>query len=160
LIVNAGRSAGVELGMPVVTPEGVVGRVVATSSVTAQVMLITDERSGAGAIVGQLGSSQAFGSIRGLGDGDRLRMNYVSGVEKVEAGDRVWTTGQDAIYPPGLSVGEIVDVKQGSANTPHAITVRPSARLNSLEEVAVLLYQPPSRPPLDQALPNVNKKKQ
>lgn len=160
VVINAGRSSGVELGMPVVTPEGVVGRVVATSPVSAQVMLITDERSGAGAIVGQLGASQAFGSVRGLGDGGLLRMNYVSGLEKVEVGDRVWTTGQDGIYPPGLSVGEVVEVKQGSANIPHTITVKPSARLNSLEEVAVLLTKAQDRPAPDQALPNVNKKKQ
>lgn len=159
IVINSGRSSGIELGMPVVTPEGVVGRVVATSPITSQVMLITDERSGTGAIVGQLGSSQAFGSIRGLGDGGLLRMNYVSGLEKVAVGDRVWTTGQDAIYPPGLSVGEVVDVKEGTSNVPHTITVKPSARLNSLEEVAVLLYQAHSRPALDQALPNVNKKK-
>lgn len=159
VVINRGRTAGVELGMPVVTADGVVGRVVATSPLTAQVMLITDERSGAGAIVGQLGASQAFGSVRGLGDGNLVRMNYVPGLEKVEAGDKVWTTGQDEIYPPGLSVGTVTEVKLGTANSPHVISVKPSARLDALQDVAVLQYKPGARPAPDQALPNVNKKK-
>jgi cell shape-determining protein MreC len=57
------------------------------------------------------------------------------------------TTGQDSIYPAGLSVGQVVEFKQGSATSPHEIKVKPSARLNSLGEVAVLLYHPPPRTP-------------
>lgn len=164
VVINRGRLAGVELNMPVVTPAGIVGRVVATSPVTAQVMLITEERSSAGAVIGQLGASNALGTIEGRGNEDGgkdglLRMSYVSGLEPVAEGDRVWTTGQDGIYPAGLSVGVVQTLKQGSANTPHTILVKPSAGLNSLEEVAVLQYQPPARVPLDQALPNIVKER-
>jgi rod shape-determining protein MreC len=67
LIINRGSTSGVDLDMPVVTPEGIVGRVVGVGPVSAQVMLITDERSAAGAVVGQLGQSNAIGSVRGYG---------------------------------------------------------------------------------------------
>jgi rod shape-determining protein MreC len=145
--------------MPVVTPGGIVGRVVATSPWTAQVMLITDEKAAAGAVVGQLGASNALGSVRGVGQSGLVEMRYVSGLEKVDPGDYVVTTGQDAIYPPGLNVGEVVEVKHGSATQPHVIFIKPSARLESLSEVAVLQYHPPQRTAPDQVLPNVEKKK-
>jgi rod shape-determining protein MreC len=157
--VNRGRSSGIELNMPVVTAGGIVGRIVATSPWTAQVMLITDEKAAAGAVVGQLGQSNALGSVKGLGESGLVEMNYVSGLEEVEVGDYVTTTGQDGIYPQGLNVGEVVKVKHGTATTPHVIHVKPSARLDALEEVAVLLYHPPPRTAPDQTLPNVDKGK-
>ena len=145
--------------MPVVTATGIVGRVITVSPWAAQVMLVTDEKAGAGAVVGQLGQSSAMGSVRGRPDLGLIEMRYVSGVERVENGDYVMTTGQDGIYPPGLNVGAVVDVKNGTATQPHDILIRPGARLDQLEEVAVLLYHPPQRPAPEQALPNVEKTK-
>ncbi len=159
LIINRGTMSGVDLDMPVATSEGIVGRVVAVGPITAQVMLLTDERSAAGAVVGQLGASNAVGSVRGFGKNGLLEMRYVSGLEQVAQGDYVVTTGQDRIYPPGLSVGTVVEVQAGSATTPHVIRVRPGARLDSLEEVVVLKYRPPPRTAPERALPNVDRRK-
>jgi rod shape-determining protein MreC len=146
VIINRGASSGIEVNMPVVTPEGVVGRVAAVSPVSAQVMLLTDERAAAGAAVGQLEGSHALGSVRGFGANGLLDMRYVSGLEQLPAvGTPVLTTGQDGIYPRGLKLGEVAEAKGGTATTSHEIKVRPSARLNSLSEVAVLLYRPPPR---------------
>ena len=144
-IINRGSSAGVERNMPVVTRDGIVGRVAEVSPVSAQVMLITDERAAAGAVVGQLETSNALGSVRGFGRNGLLDMRYVPGLEEVKQGDAVTTTGQDGIYPRGLKVGDVIEVQPGTATKPHEIKVRPAARLNSLSEVAVLLYHPPPR---------------
>jgi rod shape-determining protein MreC len=157
--INRGSSDGIELNMPVVTPGGIVGRVVALSPWTAQVLLITEEHSGVGAVIGQLGQSNALGSVKGLGNNGLLEMKFVPGLEEVNPGDYVVTTGQDGIYPAGLNVGEVVEVKKGTATTPHTIYLKPGARLNALEEVAVLLYRPPQTGTPDQVLPNVEKKK-
>ena len=159
LIINRGSTSGIDLDMPVVTPEGIVGRVVGVGPVSAQVMLITDERAAAGAVVGQLGQSNALGSVRGFGKNGLLEMRYVSGLETVNVGDYVVTTGQDRIYPPGLSVGTVVEVLAGSATTPHTIRVKPGARLDSLREVAVLNYRAPQRTAPERTLPNVDKGK-
>jgi rod shape-determining protein MreC len=156
--INRGRMSGVELNMPVVTPGGIVGRVVATSPWTAQIMLITDERAAAGAIVGQLQNSNALGSVRGMGESGLVEMHHVSGMATVAVGDNVITTGQDAIYPPGLMVGTVVEVRKVSDTTPQLIRIKPGARLDSLEELAVLRYTPPKRTAPDQSLPNVEKK--
>jgi rod shape-determining protein MreC len=155
--IGAGTSSGVELNMPVVTGGGIVGRVIAVSPWTAQVMLLTDDQAAAGAVVGQLGQSSALGPVKGLGQSGLVEMRYVSDLEKVAVGDYVMTTGQDGIYPAGLNVGQVVEVKRGSQS--HVIYIRPSARLDQLKEVAVLLYHPPPRPVPDQTLPNVDKVK-
>ncbi|HKU73374.1 MAG TPA: rod shape-determining protein MreC [Pyrinomonadaceae bacterium] len=147
ITINRGTSSGIAVNMPVVTAGGIVGRIITVSPWASQVMLITDEKAGAGAVVGQLGQSGALGSIKGRADlGVALiEMRYVSGLEKVENGDYVMTTGQDGIYPPGLNVGQVVEVKSGTATTAHQILIQPGAQLDHLEEVAVLLYRPPPR---------------
>ncbi|MGH9917127.1 MAG: rod shape-determining protein MreC, partial [Pyrinomonadaceae bacterium] len=68
ITINRGRNDGVELSMPVVTVDGIVGRVIGTSPWTAQILIITDERFGAGVAIGRLDGSSAMGSIRGLGE--------------------------------------------------------------------------------------------
>jgi rod shape-determining protein MreC len=158
--IDKGRWSGIEINMPVITADGIVGRVVSTGPVSAQVMLITDEKSGAGAIVGQLGQSNPIGSIKGMSENGMLDMRYVSGLEKVQIGDMVFTTGQDGIYPAGYNIGQVVEVRPGSATQTQVIHVRPSAGLDRLKEVSVLQYRPPRRADTDQSLPNVDKKKQ
>jgi rod shape-determining protein MreC len=159
ITINRGSSSGLAVNMPVVTGSGIVGRVITVSPWAAQVMLITDEKAGAGAVVGQLGQSGALGSVRGRSDlgVSVIEMRYVSGLEQVEVGDNVMTTGQDGIYPPGLNVGKVVDVKKGTATQAHQILIQPGAQLDHLEEVAVLLYHPPQRSIPQQNLPNAEK---
>ncbi len=119
-------------------------RIIAVGPWSSQVMLITDEKAGAGAVVGQLGQSGAMVWVRGRADLNvaLIEMRYVSGLEKVEVGDSVMTTGQDGIYPAGLNIGKVVDVKTGTATQAHQILIQPGAQLDQLEEVAVLLYTP------------------
>lgn len=159
VIIDRGSSSGIELNMPVVTPGGIVGRIIGVGPWSSQIMLITEERSAAGAVVGQLEQSTALGSVKGLGENDLLEMHHVPGLEEVNPGDPVITTGQDRIYPPGLNIGQVVDVKKGSATVAHVIYIKPGARLNALEEVAVLLYHPPQTSAPVDVLPNVEKKK-
>lgn len=153
-IINRGSLDGVLLNMPVVTDGGLVGRVTAVSPLTAQVDLITYSKSGLGGIVGQIGESNALGVVVGTSKKDLLEMKYVPGSIDVQIGQAVFTTGQDGIFPPGLKVGEIVNIVTGSATTPHMIQIRPAAKLNSMQEVGVLLYEPPPRAEFEQKLPN------
>jgi len=157
-IINRGSLDGVQLNMPIVTDGGLVGRVTAVSPLTAQVDLITYSKSGLGGIIGEIGESNALGVIVGTSKKDLLQMKYVPGSVDVKVGQTVFTTGQDGIFPPGLKVGEIVSIVTGSATTPHQIQIRPAARLNSMQEVGVLLYEPPPRGEFEQKLPNAVKK--
>jgi len=154
--INRGTSDGVKLNMPVVTSEGLAGRIVAVSPITAQFILLPDEKTAAAAVIGEIGSSNALGVVRGTGEKGVLEMRYVPGYEKVEVGDTVFTSGQDGIFPSGLKIGEIIEVRSGSATVPHVIYIRPGVRMSTLNEVAVLLYTAPPRQKPEQALPNVN----
>jgi len=157
--VNRGSLDGVTLYMPVVTNGGLVGRVTAVSPLTSQVDLLTRSTSGVGAIVGQIGESNALGVVSGTSKKDLLEMKYVSGSIDVKLGQSVFTTGQDDIFPAGLKIGEIVNVVSGSATTPHVIEIRPAARLDSMQEVGILLYKPAEKPVFEQKLPNAVKPK-
>jgi len=152
-IIDRGSLDGVTLNMPIVTDGGVVGRVSNVSPLTSQVDLITRKGSGVGAIVGQVGESGALGVVTGTSKGDMLEMKYVPGNVDVKVGQQIFTTGQDDIYPPGLKVGEIVSVVSGSATTPHQILVRPAARLDGMQEVGILLYNPRDNAEFEQKLP-------
>jgi cell shape-determining protein MreC len=69
-------------------------------------------------------------------------------------GQTVYTSGQDGIYPAGLKIGEIVEVRSGSATVPHQIFIRPASGIDSMQEVAVLLYEPPAQPEFEKKIPN------
>lgn len=159
-VINRGSLDGVKLNMPIVVDGGLVGRVIAVSPVTSQIDLITRDKAGLGAIVGELGSSNALGVVRGKGEKGRLEMDYVPGYVPVAKGDMVYTTGQGGVYPPGLKLGEVEEVRTGSATAPHQIFIRPTARISSMQEVAILLYTPPPRPKYENALPNAVKKEE
>jgi rod shape-determining protein MreC len=158
-IINRGSLDGVKLNMPIVTNGGLVGRVTAVSPLTAQIDLITKDKSGVGAVIGELDSSNTLGVISGSGKKDLLEMGYVPGSVEVKVGEIVYTTGQDGIYPAGLKLGEVNEVRAGSATVPQQIFVKPSAGISSMQEVAVLLYEPPIRPKYEETLPNAVKDK-
>jgi len=158
-IINRGSLDGVKLNMPVVTDGGLVGRVTAVSPLTSQVDLITRDKSGVGAVVGQIGGSNALGVVAGTSKKELLEMKYVGGSVEVQVGQPVFTTGQDGIFPSGLKIGDIVNLVSGSATTPHMIEIQPAARLGTMQEVGILLYDPAEKPEYEQKLPNATKKK-
>jgi|ERR1035437_9032213 rod shape-determining protein MreC len=157
--VDRGSLDGVAINMPVVTNGGLVGRVTAVSPLTCQVDLVTRNKSGVGGVIGQIGQSNALGVVGGTGKTDLLEMRYVPGTIDVQVGQPVFTSGQDGIYPAGLKIGDIVSVVTGSATTPHQILIQPAAQLSAMQEVGILLYEPPVRGEFEQKLPNSTKTK-
>ncbi|RMG44344.1 MAG: rod shape-determining protein MreC [Acidobacteria bacterium] len=143
IVIDRGRRDGVRLNAAVVTPDGLVGRVVALGPFSAQVQLITDERSGAGAVIGVTEDSRAVGVLEGRSEA-LCTMRYVPGNVEVAEGEIVYTTGQDGIYPRGIPIGRVLSVSKRSALVSQEITVEPLASLGKLEEVIVLLNRPAS----------------
>ncbi|KAF0247449.1 MAG: rod shape-determining protein MreC [bacterium] len=134
IIIDKGRLAGIKLHQPVITPAGIVGRVVGLGPLAAQVQLLTDNYAGVG---GQLSESRAYGEVKGVGK-VFCEMRNVSGLEPVKEGEAIITTGLDGIYPKGLLVGYVQEVGLGSGAKSHRIVVRPAAGLDGLEQVLVL----------------------
>ena len=133
IYVDRGERDGVKKNMGVITPDGIVGKVIESYSNTAQVLLLTDKDSGVGAM---LASSRAQHPVGGTGE-PLLSMKYVPNDDTVNTGEAVLTSGMDRIFPRNLPVGTIADVKAG--NPFKQIRVRPAANLDRLEEVIVLL---------------------
>ena len=138
VFIDRGQREGVKKNMGVITPDGVVGKVIESFSGTAQVLLVTDRDSGVGAMIEE---SRIQSPVKGLGE-PLLNMSYVSNDDEVKVGERVVTSGMDRIFPRDLPVGTIVEVKQGSPPFKF-IRVRPSAQIEKLEEVIVLLTTDP-----------------
>jgi rod shape-determining protein MreC len=133
--LDRGSSDGVRLNMGVITPAGVVGKILAVYPNTSQVLLLSDKESGVGAL---LAGSRTQGPVRGTGD-PLLNLDYVSKEVKVAAGDLILTSGQDRIFPKDLPVGAVVETTPDPRGPFQKILVRPAAHLDSLEEVLVLM---------------------
>ncbi|MGH9775789.1 MAG: rod shape-determining protein MreC [Candidatus Acidiferrales bacterium] len=135
IYINRGEHDGLRKNMGVITPEGVVGKLVEVYRTTAQVLLLTDKDSGAGAL---LATSRTHGVAKGTGD-PTLVMDYVVNDENVSNGEQVLTSGEDRIFPKDLPIGTVISSKSGG--TFKVIRLQPAARLDRLEEVLVLLTQ-------------------
>jgi rod shape-determining protein MreC len=137
IVLDRGLRDGIKKNMGVITPEGVVGKVVEVFSDTAEVLLLNDKDSGVGAM---LGNSRIQSPVGGTGE-PLLVMKYVPNDDAVTVGERVVTSGMDKIFPRDLPIGTITDIKPG--NPFKTIRVRPFADLERLEEVIVLLSLQP-----------------
>jgi len=137
VIIDRGSLAGVEKDQPVVTTEGLVGRVINVSPISSRVLLITDERHGAGAVVAQTAENRMVGILKGKNH-SLCELNPLSEGGKLKNGEEVITSGQDQLYPRGLLIGRIKNLPDQGA-IPQAIDVEPAATLQKLETVTVLL---------------------
>ena len=140
--VNKGSRSGVRLNMPVISPSGIVGRIIAIGPNAAKVQLIVDSRAGVGALIER---SRTLGVIEGIGDpnapaGD-LPMRFVPALADVAVGDTVVTSGLDQIYPRGLVVGRVSRLGDASGLV-REVFVTPATRFYELEKVLILEVPP------------------
>ncbi len=133
ITLNKGAKAGLTNNLPVITPDGVVGRIVRVYARSAVVQLITDSESGVGVIFEK---SRIHGVAKGLG-GTLLGIDYVINDENISPGEVIRTSGEDQIYPKNLLVGRVTEVRSG-AGIFKTIEARPAARLSRLEDVLVM----------------------
>ena len=146
--VDRGAEDGVHANDAVIAPAGVVGRIVGTPSRRAsRVQLLVDHLAAAGARVER---TRVSGIVTGSDDGTDLRMEYVSHLEDVKAGDRVVTSGTDGIYPPGFVIGTVGVVAPGP-ELDLAIRIVPAVRFSRLEDVLVVVSDDEPPPPLSVA---------
>ncbi len=139
ITIDRGTADQVKPGMPVVGPAGLLGQTVDVTEHSARVRLITDPNSGVAAM---LQSERAEGIVHGSIDGE-LSLDFVSTETTVRAGDVVITSGIGGVYPKGLIIGEVTDVKKTPSDLYQSIELSPPGRLAGLEEVLVLIGATP-----------------
>jgi rod shape-determining protein MreC len=135
IVINKGERDGVKKGLPVVTVEGVVGKVTKVSSNSSVVLLVVDRNSAVDCVVQR---TRTRGIVEGEGGG-RCYLRYVPRTEDIQIGDHIVTSGLEGIFPKGLSLGEVVKVEKKAYGLFQEIEVIPSADLSRLEEVMVLI---------------------
>lgn len=135
VFINRGERDGIRREMAVITPDGIVGKIVEVFPHAAQAQLISDRESGVGAM---FAASHTHGIVKGTGDPDP-QMDYVVNEEKVRPGDEIITSGDDRIFPKGLAVGVVAD--DTASNPFQIIHIRTAAHLDRLEDVLVLLTE-------------------
>lgn len=131
--LDRGERDGIRRNMGVITPDGIVGKVVESYPNACQVLLLTDKESGVGAM---LADSRTQSPVGGQGE-PLLEMKYVPNDDTANVGERVITSGMDRIFPRDLPVGTVADIKPG--NPFKQIRIKPAANLERLEEVFVLM---------------------
>jgi rod shape-determining protein MreC len=119
--------------MAVITPDGIVGKVVDVYPIASFVMLITDPTFAAGVISQK---NRVHGTLKGQGH-STVMIDYVQNEEKLDEGEWFYTSGDDRIFPKGLPVGEATVVRAG--RTHKEIYVTPSGFQSGLEEVLIVV---------------------
>ena len=144
VFIDRGSHGGVMRGMAVITPDGIVGKVIAAYPTASQVLLVTDPNFAAGVISQK---HRVHGTVKGLGY-STCQVDYIQTEEPVDPGERFYTSGDDGVFPKGLPVGAVTVVRPG--NPFKLVYLAPSGLQGGLEEVLVVLegvHQPiPDQP--------------
>jgi rod shape-determining protein MreC len=133
VLIDRGSASGVRRGMAVVTPDGIVGRVLAVFPFASQVLSVTDPGFAAGV---ESQKNRVHGVLKGVGTGV-ARVDYVPTGQKVETGEMFYTSGEDRVFPKGLPVGKVTGVRDGGSFM--EIELAPSGAEGVPEEVLIIL---------------------
>ena len=128
--VNAGRANGVQVDFPVISDVGLVGRVIWAGQRTATIMLVFDTASSVPALIEPL---NARVTVKGTGRRDRLEVKLAPSqvLSEIQVGDRIVTSGQGELFPPGVLIGTVSSTRRG-------IEIEPAVDWDQLVNVRVL----------------------
>jgi rod shape-determining protein MreC len=135
MMINRGATEGVQVKDAVVTDAGIVGHVIQVSGGVSKVLLLSDTRSSVDAL---FQDSRVSGVVVGTGE-NFCNMKFVPVESDVPVGSAVLTSGLGGIFPKGLMIGVVSQVKSKRQGLFKEVTIDPSVDLNRLEEVLVLL---------------------
>jgi len=136
IVLNRGTNDDVAAGQPVIDENGVIGQVTRVFLSTSEVTLLTDKNQAIPVLAARTGiRSVAYGR----GQTSYLELRFMEANADVQPGDVLVTSGIDGLYPPGLSVGEVVDVSDKASETYNHILCRPLAGLDRNRQVLILL---------------------
>lgn len=141
ILIDAGLNQGVRLNLPVLTAEGLVGRVAAVGQNRAQVLLLGDPNLRVGALIQDkdLRENGIIASSSAPLENNMVEFQYFSHSTAIKPGQTVITSGDGGVFPRGIHIGQIVDVRNNNGGLSTEARVKVAANLNSLEEVWVML---------------------
>jgi rod shape-determining protein MreC len=134
VILNKGESDGIQKDMGVITPSGVVGRVVKTTGATSVVLLVTDSNN---AIAGLIQRTRDEGIVEGTPQG-RAKLKYIPMLSAVKEGDHVVTSGLVGGFPRGIAIGTITGIDREEGALFQTAELAPEVDVNHVEEVLII----------------------
>jgi len=135
LTLDRGSEDGAGRNMPVLVADGVVGRIQAVTTRTSDVLLLVDTYS---SIAVRVERTRARANVRGTGKPDGARLEYALRSEDMIEGDVLVTSGTDGIFPRGLRVGKVTQLRRSQHGLFQEATVVPSVDPTRVEEALVL----------------------
>ena len=141
IVIDKGKSDGLEKGLPVVIPEGIAGQIVNVSHHYSKVLLLIDQNSAVDALVHR---TRARGVVKGMSDGQCI-FKYALRKHDIRVGDALVASGLDGVFPKGLPIGQVSEVIKHKSGIFQEVTVTPYVDFEKLEEVLVLLNPPQGR---------------
>jgi rod shape-determining protein MreC len=135
ILINKGTADGLRVGLPVLSEQGVVGRIIETAWHASQVLLLIDENSNIDALIQR---SRAQGILQGAGAAG-CNLKYISRVEEVQVGDVVLSSGLAGVFPKGLLIGVVTGASRKGEGLFQKIDVAPAVDFGKVEEVLALI---------------------
>lgn len=146
--LDRGSFSGVERGMAVVTPDGIVGKIIAAYPSASEMLMVTDADFAAGVMT----QSGVRGILKGQGNPTLCKIDYIPVQENITVGEMLWTSGDDRVFPRGFPVGTVKSVR--NAQPFKEVYVEPSGIRRGVEDVLILLESVhediPKTPPANQ----------
>ena len=150
LILDAGGNAGVRMGQPVIDAGGLMGQVIATTPLTATVLLVTDPDHAVPVMVARSGVRLV---VYGTGRTDALHLTDVPLSADVREGDQLLTSGLGGRFPPGFAVGTVGTLRPDDSRAFLEADVAPAAQLDRGRDVLLLRGYMPVPAATPQAAP-------
>jgi rod shape-determining protein MreC len=134
LILDKGSAHAIKVGMPVITPLGIVGKIFEVGKTTSKAILLSDPNFSVASVVQRTRENGLLtGTLQGI-----CRLQYLTDNADVKVGDKVVTSKLSSAFPEGLLIGTIVDVQASQNSHTVECLVDPSVDLSVLEEVVIL----------------------
>jgi rod shape-determining protein MreC len=136
--IDLGSRDGLTNDLPVLTPEGLVGRVSAVGLYTSQVVLVGDQNCRVSALVDDITHDMGILSASGPVDISLVELNYLSSNASIKSGQNVVTSGLGGIFPRGIPIGKIVDAQEIEYGLATRARVKLNVNLGAVDQVWIL----------------------
>lgn len=139
LTLDCGTAKGVDEGMTVVTPEGIVGHIVEAGTQWSKAVTLLESGSAVGARIERTGETGLVEGDFDLASDGMCKMTYLSADSDVKEGDRVMTTGSGSVYPGGLVIGYVASVEEDPLTRTKVAYINAAADLTDLKNQKVMV---------------------
>ncbi len=137
--IDKGRNSGIQEGQPVISADNsLVGKITRVGTNWAEVMTVVDPGFSAGAKIERshdMGVAEGSSEIR---ENRQLLLSYLNRETDIEPDDTVLTTGLGGVFPDGLKIGRVIEVKEDNITSQRYAIIEPTADLKDLREVFVI----------------------